>query len=236
MDVPVARQVTVRNLGLTAYERVHALQRRLQALRAEGRAPDTLLVTEHEPVFTLGRNHPEAGFRPDAAQGGAGGIGFVQTERGGNITYHGPGQLVVYGIIGLREWDIRPLDYVHGLEEVVIGVMADLGLQGERSPLGRGVWAGSAKVASVGINVRRGVSMHGIAVNVATDLGPFDLINPCGMADVRMTSLAALVGRQVAMNRAEESFLEHFRRVLACETATGPLPAHVDRGAESAGA
>lgn len=234
MDVPVFRQVTVHNLGLTAYDRVHRLQRRLQATRAENGAPDTLLVTEHEPVFTLGRNHPEAGFRPDAAQGSASGIGFVQTERGGDITYHGPGQLVVYGIIGLREWDIRPLDYVRGLEEVVIGMMADLGLQGERSHLGRGVWAGGAKVASVGINVRRGVSMHGIAVNVTADLSPFGLINPCGMADVQMTSLAALLGREVPMNRAEELFLDHFRRVFECGITTGPLPAHVDLGEETA--
>ncbi len=233
MDVPVARQVTVRNLGLTAYDRVHQAQRRLQALRAEHRAPDTLLITEHEPVFTLGRNHPESNFLPDAAQGNAGKIALVQTERGGDITYHGPGQLVVYGIIGLREWEIRPLDYVRGLEEVVIGMMADLELQGVRSPLGRGVWAGGAKVASVGINVRRGVSMHGIAVNVSTDLSPFDLINPCGMADVRMTSLAALLGHQVAMNRAEESFLEHFRRVFVCETTSGPLPADCDPEAET---
>ncbi|HQW51452.1 MAG TPA: lipoyl(octanoyl) transferase LipB, partial [Tepidiformaceae bacterium] len=172
--------------------------------------------------------------RPDAAQGSASGIGFVQTERGGDITYHGPGQLVVYGIIGLREWDIRPLDYVRGLEEVVIGMMADLGLQGERSQLGRGVWAGGAKVASVGINVRRGVSMHGIAVNVTADLSPFGLINPCGMADVQMTSLAALLGHEVPMNRAEELFLDHFRRVFECGITTGPLPAHVDLGEETA--
>lgn len=208
------RQVSVYDLGATSYEEVHQLQQRLQAQRREGAGQDTLLLTEHRPVFTLGRSHPAPDLRVGEDTVRQYGIDIVQTERGGDITYHGPGQLVAYGIIDLKGWELGILDYVHGLEDVVIGVLADWGLRGERNDAGRGVWVDGRKIASLGLNVRRWVTMHGIALNIDPDMGHWELINACGMPDAEITSMAAEVGRQVAFQKVLESFVFHFGRVF----------------------
>lgn len=221
---PEGRAVSVYELGTTGYEDVLGLQRRLQGQRREGAGSDALLLTEHRPVFTLGRSHPAPDLRVglDVVRGY--GIEIVQTERGGDITYHGPGQLVAYGIIDLKGWDCGVLDYVTGLEETVIGVLADWGVRGERVPRSRGVWAGGRKIASLGLNVRRWVTMHGIALNIDPDMSHFGLINPCGMADVEMTSLSAELSKQVPFGEVSESFLFHFGRVFECSLAAKELP------------
>jgi lipoate-protein ligase B len=210
------RTVRVSCLGTTGYGEVHSLQRRLQAERRESGSIDALLLTEHRPVFTLGQSHPVPSLRvrPEVVAGY--GIEVVQTERGGDITYHGPGQLVAYGIIDLKAWGCGVIDYVAGLEEVACGVLADWSVRGERSRRGRGVWVGGKKIASVGVNVRHWVTMHGIAINVDPDLGHFDLINPCGMSDVEMTSLSAEVGTHIGVEEVIEPFLRHFGRVFGC--------------------
>ena len=210
------RSVRVYRLGTTAYGQVHKLQQRIQAQRREAAGEDTLLLTEHHPVFTLGRSHPVPDLKAGADLEAAGAIEVVQTERGGDITYHGPGQLVAYGIIDLKAWDLKVLDYVSGLEETVIGVLADWGIRGERVPGARGVWVAGRKIASIGLNVRRWVTMHGIALNVAPDLEHFALINPCGMKDVEMTSLAREMEEPVSITQAAEAFVFHFSRVFSC--------------------
>ena len=214
------RVVHVYELGTTNYEDVHRLQRRLQAQRRDGAGVDSLLVTEHRPVLTLGRSHPEPNLRVAPQVVANYGIQVHQTERGGDITYHGPGQLVAYGIIDLRSWDCSVLDYVTGLEETVIGVLGDWGVRGERSALGRGVWTKGKKIAALGINVRRWVTMHGIALNVDPDMSHFDLINPCGMPDIEVTSLAHEIGKKVPVDAVTESFMFHFKRVFECTAQT----------------
>jgi lipoate-protein ligase B len=211
------RSVKVYELGTTSYPDVHQLQRRLQAQRRDGGGVDSLLLTEHRPVVTLGRSHPEPNLRvpPDVLRNY--GIDIVQTERGGDITYHGPGQLVAYGIIDLKGWQSGVVDYVTGLEETVAGVLGDWGVRGERTRQ-RGVWVSGRKIASVGLNVRRSVTMHGIALNIDPDMSHFDLINACGMADIEMTSLSHEVGKQVPMEQVVESFTFHFARVFECQT------------------
>lgn len=218
------RSVAVYHLGTTSYGEVHRLQQRLQAARRAGSGVDTLLLTEHRPVFTLGRSHPAPNLRVPEETVRQYGIDIVPTERGGDITYHGPGQLVAYGIIALRGWNLGVTEYVAGLEETVIGVLADWGLRGERSDRGRGVWVEGRKIASLGLNVRGWVTMHGIALNVDPDLGHFELINPCGMSDVEMTTMAAEVGRQVAMDEVVEAFVFHFGRVFECRAKLQPIP------------
>jgi lipoate-protein ligase B len=213
------RTIHVYELGTTSFGDVHRLQRRLQAQRREGSGVDSLLLTEHRPVITLGRSHPEPDLRVPLETVKNYGIEVHQTERGGDITYHGPGQLVAYGIIDLKGWDLGVIDYVGGLEEAVIGVLADWGLRAERRIGARGVWVEGRKIAAVGLNVRRWVTMHGIALNIDPDMSHFDLINPCGMQDVEMTSLSAEMGKQVAMNDVIESFVFHFGRVFSCRTA-----------------
>jgi lipoate-protein ligase B len=210
------RRIRAYDLGLTNYEDVHRLQQRLHEQRREGRGADVLLLTEHRPVITLGRSHPVPSLRVDEAAVRQYGIAIVPTERGGNITYHGPGQLVAYGIIDLRAWNISVVDYVSGLERTVIGVLADWGIRGERREGMRGVFVDDRKIASVGIYARRWITMHGVALNVDPDMGHWSLINPCGMADVEVTSLAAEVGKGVRMEEVRESFLLHFGRVFDC--------------------
>lgn len=221
----------VYDLGTTEYADVLALQRRLQTARREAGGADALLLTEHRPVFTLGRSHPEPDLRVGAEAVRHAGVGIVQTERGGDITYHGPGQLVAYGIIDLRAWGIGVLDYLNGLEDALIGTLADWGLQGDRSARGRGVWVGDCKIASVGLNVRRGVTMHGAALNSDPHMAHFDLINACGMPDVRMTSIAAEVGGTVELARVGASFVSHFRRVFGCASPTGDVAELRDQAA-----
>lgn len=210
------RAIHVYDLGTTSYADVHRLQRRLQAQRRDGGGVDSLLLTEHRPCFTLGRSHPEPDLRVPLETVRAYGIELHQTERGGDITYHGPGQLFAYGIISLKGWDLGVLDYVDGLEETVISVLADWGVRGERQIGARGVWIEGRKIASLGLNVRRWVTMHGIALNVDPDMSHFDLINPCGMDDVEMTSLSVEAGKQVPLADVSESFVFHFGRVFGC--------------------
>lgn len=218
------RNVSVYELGTTSFSEVHRLQQRLQAQRREGGGADTLLLTEHRPVFTLGRSHPVPSLRASEDLVHQYGIEIVQTERGGDITYHGPGQLVAYGIIDLRVWGIAVLDYLAGLERTVLGVLADWGLRGERSAMGRGVWVGESKIASAGLNVRRGVTMHGIALNIDPDMSHFALINPCGMENVEMTSMVAELGKQVGFEEVSEAFVFHFGRVFECDVRPVPVP------------
>lgn len=218
------RTVASYDLGTTSYDEVHQLQQRLQVQRREGAGLDTLLLTEHRPVFTLGRSHPNPDLRVGTDTVRQWGIEIVQTERGGDITYHGPGQLVAYGIVDLKAWGVGVLDYVHGLEEAVIGTLADWGLRGTRSDKGRGVWVDGRKIASVGLNVRRWVTMHGVALNIDPDMSHWELINPCGMSDVEVTSMATEVGKQVAFDEVRESFAFHFGRVFECNVQHVAVP------------
>lgn len=215
------RTVRVYQLGLTAYDEVHQLQRGLQVQRREGRGHDTLLITEHRPVFTLGRSHPEPKLTVPRSMVESYGIGFAQTERGGDITYHGPGQLVAYGIVDLASWGCSVMDYVSGLEEAVIRVMSDWGLAGERKAAARGVWIAGRKIASVGIHVRRWVTMHGIALNVDPDMSHFELITPCGLPEVEMTSLSAELTRHVTLTDVVDAFVYHFGQVFECAVEPG---------------
>ena len=220
------RSISVYELGTTNYGDVHRLQRRLQAQRREGAGVDSLLLTEHRPVFTLGRSHPVPDVRVGLDVIKNYGIEIHQTERGGDITYHGPGQLVAYGIVDLKGWNCHVLDFVTGLEESVIGVLADWGIRGERVEKARGVWVEGRKIASLGLNVRRWVTMHGIALNIDPDMSHFDLINACGMPNVEMTSLVAEVNKQVPFDDVSESFVFHFARVFGCKTELVDLAQH----------
>lgn len=169
--------------GRTSYLDAHARQQELVARRLAGAIGDTLVLTEHEPVITLGRKTPR-----DAEY--AGSIPLVEVERGGEATYHGPGQLVVYPIV-LLEGERRDLHrYLRDLEEVVIRMLATLGVVGGRKPGLTGVWIGERKVCSLGVAVRRWVAWHGFALNVTTDLDAFRGFKPCGLDAEVMTRVA----------------------------------------------
>ena len=202
------KQAQLRDLGRRDYQEVWQLQRELVEERRAGRIPDTLLLCEHDEVLTVGRR---SGARGNILSSG---IPVVEVERGGDVTYHGPGQLVGYPILLLDE-DERDLHaYLRHLEEAHLRLCADLGLAGRREPGWTGVWVGERKLVSLGVAVRRWVTYHGFALNVATDLSRFFAINPCGLDAAVMTSLSALLGRPVTLDEVKPRLVSHLGEVL----------------------
>lgn len=176
-------ELEVRRLGRTDYRDAHPLQESLVEQRVRDEIGDQLLLTEHEPVVTLGRG-------ADPAQFAQLGLPVVQVERGGDATYHGPGQLVAYPILALPESRRDLHRYLRDLEEVVIGVLGEVDVTGTRRPGLTGVWIGDKKVCSIGVAVRRWVTWHGLALNLTTDLRSFAQFKPCGLDPGVMTNLA----------------------------------------------
>lgn len=209
------RRLDIRDLGCDAdYEEVAALQETLLAERIAGRAPDTLLLLEHAPVFTLGRSGGAANILWSDDELARRGIAKRQATRGGNVTYHGPGQLVGYPIVHLGEAKLTLLDYIHALEEALLRALATYGIEGRRDPRNRGVWVGNDKLAALGVRVSRQVAMHGFALNVDPRLEDYQGIVACGLSDAGVTSLAQLLGRAPEMARVKAIVVEHFHAVL----------------------
>lgn len=200
------------------YQRAWDLQRGLAAARSQGRIPDVLLLLEHVHVYTIGRR----GNRHDVLLDEDGlrrvGASLYHTDRGGQVTYHGPGQLVGYPIILLLEHGMGPLAYVRALEEVLVRTLADFGIRGERVPGLTGVWVKNAKIAAIGARISAGVTMHGFALNVAPDLGYFDHIVPCGIRDRGVTSMACLLGQIVDTQDVAGALEGRFADVFGCFT------------------
>lgn len=193
--------------GLRPYAEVHALQQRLVERIAAGGMPDLLLTGEHPPVVTLGRKTPGGAAYPP-------GIPVVEIERGGEATYHGPGQLVAYPLVHLTRARRDLHRFQRDLEELGILVLADFGIGGVRREGWTGVWVGDRKVMSLGIAVRRWVTWHGLALNVATDLAPFRAFHPCGLSGDVMTSMAEVLGRAVPLPDVTASLVRHAGEVL----------------------
>ena len=210
------REVHVRRLGVVSYDEALDLQKRLVEQRRAGDVPDTLLLLEHPHVITIGvklaagRSHILAS--PD--QLAAGGIAIRETGRGGDVTYHGPGQLVAYPIFDLRPDRCDVHRYVRDLEEVMIGACRDYGVSAGRVAGFSGTWVGTRKIGAIGVRISRWITSHGLAFNVTTDLSRFDLIVPCGIADKEVTSLERELGRPVAMPEVEDVLVGQFGRVF----------------------
>lgn len=180
-------------LGRVAYEPGRVLQEAVAARRATGLVPDTLLLLEHDSVYTLGRRATEEEILLDAATLAARGIEVAHTDRGGRVTYHGPGQLIGYPIVDLgASTDL--IGYVRAIERALIATAADFGVEAGTIEGLRGVWTGNAKLAAIGVHVSRGITTHGFALNVDPDLDAFNGIIPCGIVDRGVTSLTALTG------------------------------------------
>lgn len=196
------------------------LQAELVNERRAGRIPDQLLLLEHPHVITLGTTSEEGNVLADADDRGRLGIELFETGRGGDVTYHGPGQLVGYPILDLKP-DRKDLHrYLRDLEEVLIRALAALGVEGGRVEGLTGVWAGEAKVAAIGVRVSSGwITSHGFALNVSTDLRYFETIVPCGIADREVTSLSRLLGREVELDEltapVSDAFADVFQRRIA---------------------
>lgn len=189
------------DLPLTDYGEAQALQEACVAAKRNGGLPhDLMLLLEHSPVFTLGRNGGRENLMVSDAFLDAKRIAVMPSERGGNITYHGPGQIVGYPVIDLQRARMGVEDYVTALEEVMIRVARRWGVAGGRDPRNRGIWVAGAKAGSIGLCLRHGMAFHGFALNVNNDLSPFEWINPCGLAGVAMTSLRQVLALEIAMD------------------------------------
>jgi lipoyl(octanoyl) transferase len=210
-------EVEVRRLGRIPYADALALQRDLVEERRTGRIGDLLLLVEHPHVLTLGvrgdggRSHILASAETLATRS----VEVHETGRGGDITYHGPGQLVGYPIIDLKPDRCDVHRYVRDLEEVLIRVAADYGIEAGRVAGLTGVWVGGSKLAAIGVRIARWITSHGFALNVATDLAYFNLIVPCGIADRGVTSLETLLGGGVDRADVEDRVVRHFGDVFA---------------------
>ena len=211
------RTLIVRRLGRIGYAEGVELQKSLVRQRIAGEIDDTLLLVEHPPVITLGVRTRGAttNVRVDAEALAAQGVAIHETGRGGDVTFHGPGQLVGYPIIDLKPDRQDVHRYVRDLEEVLIRTAADFGIDAGRITGYSGAWVGDRKLAAIGVRISRWVTSHGFALNVTTDLSGFDLIVPCGITDRGVTSLSALLGRDVAMADVERSVVAHFAAVFA---------------------
>jgi len=205
-------QVKIQDLGANVpYAKALAWQEELLATNASGAAGhDTLLLLEHAPVYTLGRGANPAHLL--ASRDPA--IEVAITSRGGDVTYHGPGQLVGYPIVNLRGRGLLVLEFLRLLEETLIQTLAHFGIAAGRDPRNRGVWVGENKIAAIGIRVSRGVSMHGFALNVDPDMAHFAGIIPCGLATTGVTSMRLQLGRAVPMEEVKAVYARAFLGVF----------------------
>jgi lipoyl(octanoyl) transferase len=204
--------IEVRRLGRTDYQDALVLQEELVRQRRAGQIPDTLLLLEHPHVLTLGSGAGPENVLLSNDQLEARGIGLFRTGRGGDVTYHGPGQLVGYPILDLKPDRCDLHRYLRDLEQVLVDTLSDLGLHGERVPGLTGVWVDDRKLAAIGVRVSSGwITSHGFALNVNTELSYFETIVPCGIADRAVGSIAAELGREIGMDRVEDIVERRFR-------------------------
>ena len=200
-------------LGTMGYQEARELQLSLVEKVHAGAEPNTLLLLEHTHVYTKGRLSKASDMLLPEEELAAKGIPVYETDRGGQVTYHGPGQLVVYPIVNLKEWG-GPVKYVRALEQVVITALAEMGVSATCESGNTGVWTDQGKIAAVGVKISRGIAFHGLALNVNTDLAYYQNIIPCGIADRPVTSMAAILGKQIDMklvrNRLAYQFGQEF--------------------------
>jgi lipoate-protein ligase B len=209
----LAPRLEILRPGIHDYASAYALQQRVADNIRSGAGP-ALILLEHPPTYTLGSHGDASNVIIGEERLSALGARIVRADRGGDVTFHGPGQIVGYPILDLRALHIGVSDYVCALETLLIETLSRFGITAGRSPLNRGVWFGDAKIAAIGVRVSRGVTTHGFALNVNTDLSWFDHIVPCGLSGVRMTSMHEVAGTPFNQHEVEntviEVFLSHF--------------------------
>ena len=201
-------QIIVQDLGHRPYQEVWDLQKEMQAKRINTEIEDTLILVEHEPVYTLGKNADENHLLQNRDES----VGVFQIERGGDITFHGPGQLVGYPILDLSNYKKSVSWYMRTLEQVTIDVLDEIGIEAKRSEGLTGVWVGDEKIAAQGVRISRWVTMHGFALNVNTDLSFYDGIIPCGIFDHGVTSIEQLLGEKQDMETVKQVVIKKFNQ------------------------
>ena len=200
----------VQDLGNSSYKRTWELQKELQLQRIENKIDDTLLLVEHEPVYTFGKNSDENHLLQNYPEN----VKLFHIERGGDITFHGPGQIVGYPIIDLHNYKMSISWYMHALEEVIIRSLDKFGISADRKDGLTGVWVEDEKIAALGVRISRWVTMHGFALNVNTDLAYYDSIIPCGIFDYGITSMEHILGNEQEMNEVKKVLVSVFSDVF----------------------
>ncbi|MGE5314620.1 MAG: lipoyl(octanoyl) transferase LipB [Acidobacteriota bacterium] len=222
------KEIHVTRLGRTKYADAWNVQKRVFEARQRNAIGDVFLLTEHEPVYTLGKganeNHVLAGAEELASRS----IDLFRIDRGGDVTFHGPGQIVGYPIIDLSQYYLDVHRYLRDLEEVLIRTLSEFSIDAGRSDGYTGVWAGSEKVAAIGVKMQRWVTMHGFALNVSTDLSYFDRIIPCGIFHKGVTSMEELLHAPVVISRVEPVIINHFETVFGVRALDMPLDELLD--------
>ncbi|HEX7278324.1 MAG TPA: lipoyl(octanoyl) transferase LipB [Solirubrobacterales bacterium] len=210
-------EILVVRRGTVPYEEALELQRELAARRQQEEIGDVLLVLQHPPVYTRGRRSRPEELPMGASWYEAQGIEVRDTDRGGLVTYHGPGQLVAYPIVGLRGYGDDVHEYVRGLEQVMVGALGKAGVRAGTIEGLTGVWVGTRKIGSIGLHVSRGVTTHGLAINVNNDLQPFEWVVPCGIEGVAMTSLTRELGAEQDFNAFAATVVDSYAEVFERE-------------------
>lgn len=228
--------IPLHRFGLIEYLTAFDWQRHRAGSVREGRSSECLALLEHPPVYTMGARGGRKNLLAPSKLLEARGARIVDVDRGGDITFHGPGQLIAYPILNIRERRIPPTDYVRSLESTLITTLDSFGIDSRRVKGKPGIWVGGAKIAAVGVRIQRGVTSHGIALNVTTDLSWFEAIVPCGLPDAPVVSISSLTGVAPAMPEVEDAFTvafsEHFQvdLVEAAHHAESPVQTGVGNG------
>lgn len=216
-------QCIVYQLGQLGYLDAYDLQTELLRQKSAGRIEDAILLLEHPPTVTIGKSGKIDNVLISQSELAVRGIPVLFVDRGGDVTYHGPGQLIGYPIIDLRSRGRDLHRYVGELEEVIIRTLDDFGIKGSRDSSHRGVWVEGKEIAAIGLRVKRWVSLHGFALNVTTDLTPFSWINPCGFTDRGATSMTALIKQEISLTEVGKSLLSHFATVFNAQLIKGSI-------------
>ncbi|MCD5402620.1 MAG: lipoyl(octanoyl) transferase LipB [Dehalococcoidia bacterium] len=220
--MPLANLCRAVWLGDLDYQKAYDLQLSLVEKVLSGQEPNTLLMLEHPHVYTKGRLSKESDVLLTEEELAAKGIPVYETDRGGQVTYHGPGQLVVYPIVNLKDWG-GPVKYVRALEQVVIATLTEMGITANRESGNTGVWTSQGKLSAIGVKISRGIAFHGFALNVNTDLAYYQNIIPCGIADRPVTSMASILGQPVDIELVRYGMVYQFGREFGWRMEDGVL-------------
>ena len=217
MDLKDSQKILIQDLGFKKYKSVLSLQKKLQKQRIAGNINDTLILVEHEPVYTLGKN----ANRDYLLQGRDKSVEVYNIERGGEVTFHGPGQLVGYPILDLRNYKKSVSWYMRTLEELVIRVLKEFDIKGSRIKGLTGVWVGNKKIAAQGVRISRWVTMHGFSINVCPQLSYYDGIIPCGIFDYDVTSMEECLNKKLSIKKIKNSVSEIFLELFISRNKNG---------------
>ena len=204
----------VKSEGLIDYDDAFELQKRLHGRVADGTLPNQLLLLEHPHIYTLGRRAKTSDILATDEFLSKEGVTVHRTDRGGEVTYHGPGQLVAYPIVNIKRWGGGPLKYVRALEQTVIATLGELGIVANSQDCPTGVWVNDAKIAAIGVRISRGTTTHGVSLNVDPNLSFFDHIVPCGMTDLKVTAISALAQDETHIDQVIPVFVRNFGRTF----------------------